>query len=185
MYETVWDGSETLIRSDPRPVPPAGTHPCRALSHHCYKSSPRRQACTDASSATALRCPPRVPYLRDTFEMALFFVFFSPFSKTKKRFFGFRVSNRRPASCIGGQVEPRPFLEISAQDQLRSKGIKKNSRMAAVSMRSAGGRVQEPPSPHLQFRYPHCVPILMPMVLDRSHNLRMVREGRTNVTILV
>jgi hypothetical protein len=23
------------------------------------------------------------------------------------------------------------------------------------------------------------------MVLDRSHNLRMVREGRTNVTILV
>ena len=44
-------------------------------------------------------------------------------------------------------------------------------------MRSAGGRVQEPPSPHLQFRYPHCVPILVTMVLDRSHNLRMVREG--------
>ena len=107
------------------------------------------------------------------------------FSNSKKRNFGFRVSNRRAASCIGSQVEPRPFLEISAQDQLRSKGIKKNSRMAAVSMRSAGGRVQEPPSPHLQFRYPHCVPILMPMVLDRSHNLRMVREGRTNVTILV
>ena len=89
------------------------------------------------------------------------------------------------ASCGGSQVEPRPFLEISAQDQLRSKGTKKNSRMAAVSMRSAGGRVQEPPCPHLQFRYPHCVPILAPMVLDRSHNLRMVREGRTNVTILV
>ena len=104
---------------------------------------------------------------------------------TKKRFFGFRVSNRRPASSIGGQVEPRPFLEISAQDQLRSKGTKKNSRTAVVNMRSAGGRVQEPPSPHLQFRYPHCVPILVPMVLDRSHNLRMVREGRTNVTILV
>ena len=52
-------------------------------------------------------------------------------------------------------------------------------------MRSAGGRVREPPSPHLQFRYPHCVPILVPMVLDRSHNLRMVREGRMNVTILV
>ena len=104
---------------------------------------------------------------------------------TRSDTFGFRVSNRRPASSIGSQVEPRPFLEISAQDQLRSKGIKKNSRMAAVSMRSAGGRVQEPPSPHLQFRYPHCVPILMPMVLDRSHNLRMIREGRTNVTILV
>ena len=104
---------------------------------------------------------------------------------TKKRFFGFRVSNRRAASCIGSQVEPRPFLEISAQDQLRTKITKKNSRTAVVSMRSAGGRVQEPPSPHLQFRYPHCVPILIPMVLDRSHNLRMVREGRTNVTILV
>ena len=129
--------------------------------------------------------PVRLQQLFFVFEMALFFVFFSPFSKTKKRFFGFRVSNRRPASCIGGQVEPRPFLEISAQDQLRSKGIKKNSQTAAVSMRSAGGRVQEPPCPHLQFRYPHCVPILVPMVLDRSHNLRMVREGRTNVTILV
>ena len=57
--------------------------------------------------------------------------------------------------------------------------------MAVVSMRSAGGRVQEPASPQLQFRYPHCVPILVTMVLDRSHNLRMVREGRTNVTILV
>ena len=86
---------------------------------------------------------------------------------------------------VGVIVEPRPFLEISAQDQLRTKWTKKNSRTAAVSMRSAGGRVQEPPSPHLQFRYPHCVPILVPMVLDRSHNLRMVREGRTNVTILV
>ena len=57
--------------------------------------------------------------------------------------------------------------------------------MAAVSMRSAGGRVQEPPFPHLQFRYPHCVPILITMVLDSSHNLRMIHEGRTIVTILV
>ncbi len=47
------------------------------------------------------------------------------------------------------------------------------------------GRAQDPLRPPLQFRYPHCVLILMPMVLDRSHNLRMVREGRTNVTILV
>ena len=30
-----------------------------------------------------------------------------------------------------------------------------------MNMRSAGGRVEEPPSPHLQFRYPHCVPILV------------------------
>jgi hypothetical protein len=52
-------------------------------------------------------------------------------------------------------------------------------------MRSAGGRVQEPLFPHLQFRYPHCAPILVHLFLDRSHNLRMVREGRTNVTILV
>ena len=82
-------------------------------------------------------------------------------------------------------IDPRPFLESSAQDQLRSKGSKKNSVMKVVNMRSAGGRVQEPPCPHLQFRYPHCVPVLLPMVLDRSHNLRMIREGRTNVTILV
>ena len=48
------------------------------------------------------------------------------------------------------------------------------------------GRVQEPPPPPpLQFRYPHCVPILVPMVLGRFHNLWMLREGRTNVTILV
>ena len=47
------------------------------------------------------------------------------------------------------------------------------------------GRAQGPLRPPLQFRYPHCVPILVPMVLDRSYNLRMVREGRTNVTILV
>ena len=39
MYETVSDTSETLIRPDPRPVPPAGTHPCRELSHHCYKKA--------------------------------------------------------------------------------------------------------------------------------------------------
>ena len=47
------------------------------------------------------------------------------------------------------------------------------------------GRAMAPYRTPLQFRYPHCAPILMPMVLDRSHNLRMVREGRMNVTILV
>jgi hypothetical protein len=56
-----------------------------------------------------------------------------------------QCSNRRPACGTLSGIDPRPFLEISAQDQLRSKGIKKNSRMAAVSMRSAGGRVQVPP----------------------------------------
>ena len=97
----------------------------------------------------------------------------------------FQWSNRRPAVLNLSGTKPRPFLEISDQGQLRSKGSKKNSVMKVVNRRSAGERVQEPPSPHLQFRYPHCVPILLPMVLDRSHNLRMVREGRTNVTILV
>jgi hypothetical protein len=82
------------------------------------------------------------------------------------------------SETIFGNFSSRP-------NQLRTKVSKKNFRMAVVSMRSAGGRVQEPASPQLQFRYPHCVPILVTMVLDRSHNLRMVREGRTNVTILV
>jgi len=97
----------------------------------------------------------------------------------------FQWSNRRPALLNLSGTKPRPFLEISAQDQLRTKITKKNSRTAVVNMRNAGGGVQEPPCPHLQFRYPHCVPILVTMVLDRSHNLRMIREGRTNVTILV
>ena len=59
---------------------------------------------------------------------------------------------------------------------------KKNSVMKVVNMR---GELRGPFAPPLQFRYPHCVPILVPIVLDRSHNLRMIREGRTNVTILV
>jgi hypothetical protein len=86
------------------------------------------------------------------------------------------------------EIDPRPFLEISAQDQLRSKGIKKNSVMKVVNMtRSAGGESsgQGPLRPPLQFRYPHGVPIFIPMVLDSSHNLRMIHEGRTIVTILV
>jgi len=47
------------------------------------------------------------------------------------------------------------------------------------------GELRTPFAPPLQFRYPHCVPILVPMVLDSSHNLRMIHEGRTIVTILV
>ena len=54
--------------------------------------------------------------------------------------------------------------------------------MKVVNMR---GELRGPFAPPLQFRYPHCVPILVPIVLDRSHNLRMIREGRMNVTILV
>ena len=97
--------------------------------------------------------PHVVPRLSRKFTRMLFFVFFSPFSS-------FRVSNRRPASCIGSQVEPRPFLEISAQDQLRTKITKKNSRTAVVNMRSAGGRVQEPPSPHPPVQVPPLRPNL-------------------------
>ena len=48
--------------------------------------------------------------------------------------------------------------------------------MKVVNMRVQEGRVQEPLRPPLQFRYPHSVPILVPMVLDRSHNLRMIHE---------
>ena len=57
-----------------------------------------------------------------------------------------RQSNRRPASCGGSQVEPRPFLEISAQDQLRSKGTKKNSVMKVVNMRGELRGPFAPPS---------------------------------------
>jgi len=66
----------------------------------------------------------------------------------------FQWSNRRPALLNLSGTKPRPFLEISAQDQLRTMWTKKNSVMAVVNMRSAGGaRVQVPPlrpnlSPH-------------------------------------
>ena len=98
----------------------------------------------------------------------------------------FQWSNRRAALLNLSGTKPRPFLEISDQD------IKTNSEQYGSyqeKFRHEGGehegRAQDPLRPPLQFRYPHCVPILVPIVLDRSHNLRMVREGRTNVTILV
>jgi len=99
----------------------------------------------------------------------------------------FQWSNRRPAVLNLSGTKPRPFLEISDQGQLRSKGAKKNSVTKVVNVRSAGGESsgQGPLRPPLQFRYPHCVPIFIPMVLDSSHNLRMIHEGRTIVTILV
>ena len=56
-------------------------------------------------------------------------------------------SNRRAALSTLSGIDPRPFLEISAQDQLRSKGTKKNSRMKVVNGRSAGGRAQDPLRP--------------------------------------
>ena len=94
----------------------------------------------------------------------------------------FQWSNRLPACLNLSETKPRPFLEISDQDQLRTIVIKKNSVMKVVNMR---GELRTPFAPPLQFRYPHCVPILVHLFLDRSHNLRMIREGRTNVTILV
>ena len=46
--------------------------------------------------------------------------------------------------------------------------------MAVVNMRSVGGKSSGAlPPPALQFRYRHCVPILVPIVLDRFHNLKM------------
>jgi hypothetical protein len=73
-------------------------------------------------------------------------------------------------------------LKISAQDQRRSKGIKKNSVMKVVNRR---GELRTPFAPTSSSGTPHCVPILIPTVLDRSHNLRMVSEGRTIVTTIL
>ena len=159
MYETVSDTSETLIRPDPRPVPPAGYVPI--LAEHCRitATKARRGVKHAPMRLQQLHCAVRLESLRPgTIRPHVVPRLSRKF--TKKRFFGFRVSNRRPASSIGSQVEPRPFLEISAQDQLRSKGTKKNSRTAVVNMRSAGGRVQEPPSPHPPVQVPPLRPNL-------------------------
>ena len=59
----------------------------------------------------------------------------------------FQWSNRRPALLNLSGTKPRPFLEISDQGQLRSKGAKKNSVTKVVNMRSAGGESSGPPSP--------------------------------------
>ena len=56
-------------------------------------------------------------------------------------------SNRRPACGTLSGIDPRPFLEISAQDQLRSKGIKKNSVMKVVNRRGERWLPTGPPSP--------------------------------------
>ena len=77
------------------------------------------------------------------------------------------------AKTIFGDFSSSPTQIQRGQEEFRHEGGEHE------------GRAQEPLRPPLQFRYPHCVPILVTIVLDRSHNLRMIREGRTNVTILV
>ncbi len=48
---------------------------------------------------------------------------------------GFQWSIRLPAVPNLSGTMPRPFLEISAQNQLRTKWAKKNSVMKVVNMR--------------------------------------------------
>ena len=81
------------------------------------------------------------------------------------------------SETIFGNFSSRPTQIQREQEKFRHEGGEQEGRAMAP--------YRTPFAPPLQFRYPHCVPILVPMVLDRSHNLRMVREGRTNVTILV
>ena len=77
------------------------------------------------------------------------------------------------SETIFGNFSSRPTQIQRDQEKFRHEGGEHE------------GRAQGPLRPPLQFRYPHCVPILMPMVLDSSHNLRMIHEGRTIVTILI
>ena len=74
----------------------------------------------------------------------------------------FQWSNRRAAVLNLSGTKPRPFLEISDQDQLRSKGTKKNSQTAVVNMRSAGGASSGPPSPPPPVQVPPLRPNLNP-----------------------
>ena len=82
------------------------------------------------------------------------------------------------SETIFGNFSSRPTQIQREQEKFRHEGGEQTGG-------ESDGSLQDPLRPPLQFRYPHCAPILLPMVLDRSHNLRMVREGRTNVTILV
>ena len=59
----------------------------------------------------------------------------------------FQWSNRRPALLNLSGTKPRPFLEISDQGQLRSKGTKKNSVMKVVNRRGERWLPTGPPSP--------------------------------------
>ena len=81
------------------------------------------------------------------------------------------------SETIFGDFSSRATQIKSYQEKFRHEGGEQEGRAMAP--------YRPPFAPPLQFRYPHCVPILLPMVLDSSHNLRMIHEGRTIVTILV
>ena len=74
----------------------------------------------------------------------------------------FQWSNRRPACGTLSGIDPRPFLEISDQGQLRTLGSKKNSIMAVVNTRFAGGASSGPPSPPPSVQVPPLRPNLGP-----------------------
>ena len=79
----------------------------------------------------------------------------------------FQWSNRRPALLNLSGTKPRPFLEISAQDQLRTMWTKKNSVMAVVNMRSAGGASSGAPSPPPPVQVPPLRPNLGALVFGQ------------------
>ena len=76
-------------------------------------------------------------------------------------------SNRRAACGTLSGIDPRPFLEISAQDQLRTKCTKKNSVMKVVNVRSAGGESSGPPSPPPPVQVPPLRPNLGALVFGQ------------------
>ena len=73
-------------------------------------------------------------------------------------------SNRRPACGTLSGIDPRPFLEISDQGQLRSKGSKKNSVMKVVNRRGERWLPTGPPSPPPPVQVPPLRPNLDPYV---------------------
>ena len=76
-------------------------------------------------------------------------------------------SNRRAACGTLSGIDPRPFLEISAQDQLRSKGSKKNSVMKVVNRRGERWLPTGPPSPPPPVQVPPLRPNLNPYVFGQ------------------
>ena len=74
----------------------------------------------------------------------------------------FQWSNQRAALLNLSGTKPRPFLEISDQAQLRTIGIKKNSIMAVVNTRFAGGASSGAPLPPPPVQVPPLRPNLNP-----------------------
>ena len=72
----------------------------------------------------------------------------------------FQWSNRRPAVLNLSGTKPRPFLEISDQDQLRTIGTKKNSVMKVVNRRGERWLPTGPPSPPPSVQVPPLRPNL-------------------------